>query len=123
MEFPLIQWTGGLLFRAFGDQDLICRGIAIVFSLATVVGLYGLAARLWSRPAGRAAAFLYAISPSAIFFGRAFISDTAMVCFSVFAVWGFAVYFESRGRRAIVWGTLAAALACMVKIPAVMILA
>jgi len=123
MEFPLIQWTAGVLFRWFGDRDVICRAIAIVFSLATVVGLYALAARLWGPPAGRAAAFLYAISPSAIFFGRAFISDTAMVCFSVFAVWGFAVYFESRTRRSLVAATAAAALACMVKIPAVMILA
>jgi len=123
MEFPLLQWTGGLLFRGFGVRDTICRGIAIAFSLATCVALFGLGRLLFGAPAGRGAAFLYAISPSAIFFGRAFISDTPMVCFSAFGVWGFASYFLRRRRAALVWGTLAAALACLVKIPAVMILA
>ncbi len=123
MEFPLIQWIGGVLFRWFGDSDVICRGIAIAFSLATLVGLYGLGRCLWNAAVGRAAAFFYGISPSAIFFGRAFISDTAMVCFSVFGVWGLASYFRSGKRAPLVWGSAAAALACMVKVPAVMILA
>jgi Dolichyl-phosphate-mannose-protein mannosyltransferase/PA14 domain len=123
MEFPLIQWIAAVVFRFAGPRDVVCRAIAIAFSLATIAGLYGLGTRLWGRPAGRAAAFMYAMSPSAIFFGRAFISDTAMVCFSVFAVWAFVNYFASRALTTLAWATAAAALACMVKIPAVMILA
>jgi hypothetical protein len=123
MEFPLIQWMAAVLFRWFGDRDVICRAISIAFSLATLVALYGFGRRLFDAAVGRAAAFLYAISPSAIFFGRAFISDTAMVCFSAFGVWGFAAFLQTRKRSALVAGTLAAALACMVKVPAVIILA
>jgi 4-amino-4-deoxy-L-arabinose transferase-like glycosyltransferase len=123
MEFPLLQWTGALFFRWLGVRDVICRAIAVAFSLATIVGLYGLGRCLWDRAVGRGAAFLYAISPSAIFFGRTFLSDTPMVCFSVFGVWGFASYLKTGKRSSMVWGTATAALACMVKIPAVIILA
>ena len=123
MEFPLLQWTGGVLFRWFGEHDVICRAVAVAFSLATIVGLYGLGQCLWNRAVGRGAAFLYASSPSAIFFGRTFLSDTPMVCFSAFGVWGFASYFQTGNRAPLIWGTVAAALACMVKIPAVIILA
>ncbi len=123
MEFPLLQWTGAVFFRWFGVHDIICRAIAVAFSLATLVGLYGLGRCLWDRAVGRGAAFLYAISPSAIFFGRTFLSDTPMVCFSAFGVWGFASYLKTGNRAPLVWGTVTAALACMVKVPAVIILA
>lgn len=121
MEFPLLQWLGGFAFLASDRPELILRLIALAFSMATIVALYGLGARLFGRPVGRAAAFLLAISPSAIFFGRAFISDTPMLCFSVFAVWGFALYVDTGKTSALVWGTAAAALACLVKVPAVVI--
>jgi len=123
MEFPLLQWIGAVFFKEFGVRDVICRGIAVAFSLATIVALYGLGRCLWNRAVGRGAAFLYAISPSAVFFGRTFLSDTPMVCFSAFGVWGFASYMKSGRRAPLVWGTLAAALACMVKVPAVIIFA
>ena len=123
MEFPLLQWLGAFAFRLSDDPEPILRLIAITFSLTTIVGLYGLGTRLFGRPAGRAAAFLIAVSPSAVFFGRTFISDTPMLCFSVLAVWGFAAYVETASRRALTWGTIAAALACLVKIPAVIIFA
>jgi 4-amino-4-deoxy-L-arabinose transferase-like glycosyltransferase len=125
MEFPLLSWlaAAGLSMFGEGDIDLVCRIVAIVFSLATIVGIYGLAATLWGRAAGRGAAFLIAISPSAIFFGRAFISDGPSLCFSVFGVWGFLLYLETGRRWPLVWGTLSAALACMVKLPAVVIFA
>ena len=123
MEFPLLQWIAAVLFRQFGEREIICRLLSIVFSLATIAGLYGLANAVWGRAVARGAAFLFAISPSAIFFGRAFISDTPMVCFSVFGVWGFAAYLLHGKRQAVVWGAAAAALACMTKLPAVVIFA
>lgn len=123
MEFPLLQWLGAFAFLTSDDPELLLRLIAIAFSLGTIAGVYGLGARLFNRPVGRAAAFLIAISPSAVFFGRTFISDTPMLCLSVLAVWGFAVYVDTGSRRAFVWGTIAAALACLVKVPAVIIFA
>lgn len=123
MEFPLLQWIAALLFREFGEHDIICRLVAMVFSMATIAGIYGLANTVWDRTVARGAAFLLAVSPSMIFFGRAFISDTPMVCFSVFGVWGFVKYLLKDHRGAVAWGAVAAALACMTKLPAVVLFA
>ena len=97
--------------------------LSILFSMGTLVATHGLGRRLFDAPTGRAAAFLLAISPSSVFFGRAFISDTPMVFFSVAALWGLATYARTHDRRAAWWGIGSAALACMVKIPAVLIFA
>jgi 4-amino-4-deoxy-L-arabinose transferase-like glycosyltransferase len=123
MEFPLLQWLAGMLFHVFRDRELVCRVLSIAFSLGTLIATYGLGARLFTRPTGRAAAFLLAISPSFVFFGRTFISDTPMVFFSVAGIWGLAVYAATGDRRAAMLGIASTTLACMVKIPAVLILA
>jgi 4-amino-4-deoxy-L-arabinose transferase-like glycosyltransferase len=121
MEFPLLQWLAALLFFVTSNLTLVCRGLTILFSIAAVWATYGVGARLFGRPAGRAAAFLLAVSPSFVFFGRTFISDVPMVFFSVAAVWAFVTYADTGQRRAAWLGAVAAAFACLVKIPAVVI--
>jgi 4-amino-4-deoxy-L-arabinose transferase-like glycosyltransferase len=123
MEFPLLQWLAGMLFHVFGDSELVCRVLAILFSMGTLVAVYGAGARLFDAAAGRAAAFLLAISPSFVFFGRTFISDTPMVFFSAAGMWGLIVYARTRDRRAALLGIAGITLACMVKIPAVLLFA
>jgi len=123
MEFPLLQWLAGMLFHVAGDDELVCRVLAIAFSMGTLVAIYGLGSRLLERPAARAAVFLLAISPSFVFFGRTFISDTPMVFFSVAGIWGLVTYAQTRARNAAYWGIASTTLACMVKIPAVLLFA
>ena len=57
-----------------------------------------------------------------MFFGRFFISDTPMVFYSVAAVLAWVMYLDTGSRRACIAGTVCAALAFLVKIPAVLIL-
>ena len=123
MEFPLIHWIAGMLFHLTSRDELVCRQIAIAFSMLGIVSVYAVGARLFSQAAGRGAAFLLAISPSFVFFGRTFISDTPMVSFSVAGMWGLIAYAQDRDRRAAWWGIGCMTLACMVKIPAVLMFA
>ena len=123
MEFPLMHWIAALLYFPFGEHAVIGRLISMAFSVATIWAVFALGSWLFGIASGRAAAFLMAISPSAIFFGRFFISDTPMVFYSVAAVFAWVVYLDTRSRAAGIAGTVCAALAFLVKIPAVMILA
>ena len=123
MEFPLMHWIVALLYWPFGEHAIVGRLVSMAFSVGTVWVVFSLGAWLFGVAAGRAAAFLMAISPSAVFFGRFFISDTPMVFYSVAAVLGWVVYLQTRSRAACAAGTICAALAFLVKIPAVMILA
>jgi len=123
MEFPLMHWIAALLYWPFGEHAVIGRLVSMAFSVGTIWAMFALGAWLFGVAAGRAAAFLMAISPSAVFFGRFFISDTPMVFYSVVAVLAWVVYLDTRSTAACVAGTVCAALAFLVKIPAVMILA
>ena len=73
------------------------------------------------RSVARAAAFLMAVSPAAVFFGRIVIPDTPMMFFTALALVGF-VEFAAAVRRG-GWSTGASALtiACLLKLPAVFV--
>ena len=123
MEFPLLQYLTGLLWIVTGESHVVGRLVATAFSLSAVITIYFLGTRLYGRPAGRAAAFLLAVSPGAVYFGRAFMSDTPMMALMIAAVLAWDRYFE-RPTRSGVWiaGGLTA-LAGLVKLPAILVLA
>ncbi len=123
MEFPLLQWLTGVLWRFTGESHVVARLIVVAFSVAGVACMYGLGARLFGRPAGLAAAALMAVSPSVVFFGRSFLSDTPMLTFMIAAVWAWDVYFERATPARLVAATLLTALAALVKLPAILVFA
>ncbi|MBL8135514.1 MAG: glycosyltransferase family 39 protein [Acidobacteria bacterium] len=123
MEFPLLQWLTGLLWRVTGESAVVARLVALSFSLAGVVCLYGLGERLLGRAGGLAAAALMAVAPSTVFFGRSFLSDTPMLTFMIAAVWAWDVYFERASRRRLILAATLTALAALVKLPAILVLA
>jgi 4-amino-4-deoxy-L-arabinose transferase-like glycosyltransferase len=69
----------------------------------------------------RGAAFLLAVSPVAIFFGRIVIPDTPMLFFTVLALVGFAEFSRSSSVRWLVIGASALAIACLLKLPALFV--
>jgi 4-amino-4-deoxy-L-arabinose transferase-like glycosyltransferase len=123
MEFPLMHWIVAVTYRIFGEHAIAGRIVSMVFSLATIWAVFALGSYLFGVAAGRAAAFLMAISPSAVFFGRFFISDTPMVFFSVLAVLAWVVYLDTGRTAAAVAAAVSTALTFLVKIPAVIVLA
>jgi 4-amino-4-deoxy-L-arabinose transferase-like glycosyltransferase len=123
MEFPLLQWITGIVWRIATEEPITARAVAIAFSMAAVVSIYHLGTRLFGRPAGRAAAFLLAVCPGAIYFGHAFLSDTPMLAFLIAAVLAWDRYFDRpTGARATIAAVLTA-LAPLVKLPAILVLA
>jgi len=122
-EFPLVPALAAGLYEVFGPQDYLGRVVAMVFSTATIVATFLLAAELLGAAGGLAAAFLVAASPAAVFFGRTFMPDSPMLFFWVAGVFAFVRYFRTGRRRALWLGGIATGLACLIKVPAVLMMA
>ncbi len=123
MEFPLLQYITGLLWLVTTELHPVARLVSVAFSVAGVVAMYFLGTRLFGRPAGRAAAFLLAVSPSSVYFGRAFLSDTPMMTFMIVAVLAWDRYFERRTTARAGIAALVTMLAALVKLPAILVFA
>src|SRR4051812_41363360 len=121
-ECPLIPALIAVVYRLVGPSEIAARLIIIAFSLGLVWATYRLALILDGRRAvARGAAFLIAVSPAAIFFGRIVIPDTPMMFFTVLALVGFAEFSRSGSARWMVVGASALTFACLLKLPAVFV--
>ncbi|MGD9903855.1 MAG: ArnT family glycosyltransferase [Vicinamibacterales bacterium] len=122
LEFPLLHLLIALAWRVVGISDVAGRAVPALFSVATVWLVYRLGTRLLDVAAGRAAAFLLAVSPSVVYFGRTPLSDTPMLTFSVGAVLGYVAYAQTGTAGYALAGAISLALAGLVKIPAILVL-
>ena len=121
-ECPLIPALIAVVYRIVGLHEIAGRLIIIAFSIGLVWATYRLALILdGRRSVARGAAFLIAVSPAAIFFGRIVIPDTPMVFFTVLALVGFAEFSRSGSVRWMVTGASALTIACLLKLPAVFV--
>lgn len=122
MEFPLYPAVIAVVNAVTGERPGSMRAVTVAFSFGTMLLLYALGRDLAGRGVGRGAALLFAISPSAVYFGRAVMVDVPMLLFSAGAVLGYLRYVENGARSALVWGAVSLALAGLVKLPNVLVL-
>lgn len=121
-EFPAIPALVAVLYRLFGIHEVLGRVVVLPFALALIWCVYRLALALDGRePVARAAAFLVAISPATVFFGRVLMPDTPMVCLSTYALVAFVEYARGGPARWLWIGAVTLALACLIKLPAIVI--
>jgi 4-amino-4-deoxy-L-arabinose transferase-like glycosyltransferase len=121
-EFPLVPAIIALLYFVTGVRDVVGRAVIIAFSLGLIWAVHRLARALDGRAsAAAAAAFLVAVSPAMVFFGRIVIPDTPMVFFMTLALAGFVEFARTDSRRWLWLGTASLTLACLVKLPAVFV--
>jgi 4-amino-4-deoxy-L-arabinose transferase-like glycosyltransferase len=78
-EFSVQSILAAVLYRWFGESDAIARLVVIAFSLLGIAALYDLLYRRAGPLAARLGAFIYAVVPYHIFFGRVFMPDIPAV--------------------------------------------
>ena len=119
-EFPLVPAVIAVVYRVAGLHEVLGRLVIIATALGLIWAVYRLALALDGRLAvARAAAFLIALSPAAVFFGRIVIPDTPMMFLSVVSLVGFVEFGRRDSRNWLLAGAAALALACLLKLPAV----
>jgi 4-amino-4-deoxy-L-arabinose transferase-like glycosyltransferase len=117
-EFQLYPFLVALLYKIFGAHDMVGRLLSVLFSSTTVLGLYLLTKKYCSDNVALWAAFLYAVIPLNIYFGRAFMPEPAMLMFSVFGIYWFSEWLDKGVTIYFVLSLLCISLAALLKIPA-----
>jgi 4-amino-4-deoxy-L-arabinose transferase-like glycosyltransferase len=87
--FPLYTYLVALLYAPFGVHEWLGRLVSVAFSVGAVLMTFRLVARLSGSLAALYAAIFLAICPFAVYFGRAFLPDSAMLFFAAAALYAF----------------------------------
>jgi 4-amino-4-deoxy-L-arabinose transferase-like glycosyltransferase len=122
-EFPLLPALAAILYTLFGPHEMWGRLIVVAFSVGSVWLTYVLARLLLDRAGGLAAATLVAVSPAAVFYGRAFMPDSLMIFFSLAALVGVIRHATTGATRPLIVASCALGLTILVKLPGILVLA
>lgn len=118
IEFPLVSYLAAFLYTLFGVHEYLGRIVSVIFSLWTIYLIYKFAGKLFNRRIGAYASFLFSVSPLAVYFGRAFMSDSAMLFFLVASLYYFFCWTQNGLRIYYFISTIMAAVSFLLKIPA-----
>ncbi|MCG8458053.1 MAG: glycosyltransferase family 39 protein, partial [Holophagales bacterium] len=122
-ELQLYPYGTHLLYRAFGEDPRLGRGLSILLSLVSCWVLYQLARRILGGrgegEAGVATALLalafFSLVPLSIRYGRSFMPEATVLLFYLLAVQAFLTRFSDRQATALVPAGAWMALAILVK--------
>jgi len=121
-EFPLVPALIAVVYRVVGLHETAARLFIVLTGVALIWAVYRLSLALDGRlPVARGAAFLIAVSPMAVFFGRIVIPDTPMMLCLVLALTGYVEYARRGSTRWLFAGAVCLTLACLLKLPAVFV--
>lgn len=117
-EFPLYPYLVAILYKAVGGvHEALGRLLSAVFFALSVLMLFKLAAKLYTRNIGYLSALLFTLMPINVFYGRTFMVEPLMILCSIAMVYEFSEWLDRGGwvrfLIAVGWSTLA----LLVKIP------
>lgn len=121
LEFQVTTFIISLLYRTFGISPILGRAVPIAFFTASCWFLYRLV-RIYSGTGTAAAAtLLYGIFPINVVYSRNIMPDSALMCFTIGAMYYFARYDICGGIGYYILSAVFTALAVLTKPPAALI--
>jgi 4-amino-4-deoxy-L-arabinose transferase-like glycosyltransferase len=116
-EFQIYPYVISILYYLFGENDIYGRILSLIFSLFTIYGLFLLVKRIENEETALWTSFIYAILPLNVYYGRAFMPESALMMCSVFAVYYFYMWTDI-GKNKFLWiAGIFTCLAILLKIP------
>lgn len=117
-ELPAFPYAVALAYGLFGTWEVWGRLFAALLSTLTAYLLYRLARGAYGDERGAlAGAFVFAVLPLSVYYGRAFMPEAAMLCASVAALHAFDRWTATGSRRWYLLAAAATASACLLKLP------
>lgn len=116
-EFHFYTYIVSILYKIFGFNDMFGRLVAIAFSLGSIWMLYLLVKKYFDQTAATIAIAFYAVLPMAVYYGRTFMPEAAMLFFSIALIYSFTLWLETGRWRDFFITTLCAAMVFLIKLP------
>jgi hypothetical protein len=119
LEFQIYPFTVAVLYKLFGVHEYLGRLVSITAFCGGAFFLYKLARKYFDVIPSLIALIFYTFNPYMFFYSRSFQPDSSMIFFSIAMLYFFSEWIDKEGLWRFVLMTLCAALAFLIKLPAV----
>lgn len=117
LEFPLYNVLVALLYRIFGLREIFGRLLSIASSTLAALFLYRLTKRIAGPYVALFAAVYFVLSPISVFYGRAFMPESLMLCAGIGALLYFYDWLQDERGTTFSIAVIFAITAFLVKFP------
>jgi hypothetical protein len=121
-EVPVYTGLLGLTYRLLGERDWLGRFLSLIGTLVAIAAYADLTRREFGQWIADVGAFLLAVAPLFIFYGRAVLPDPWMLAAMLIAAACYRRHLDGAGRGWLIAAACAAAMAPLFKYYGVMIL-
>lgn len=97
---PLYPWILAIDFKLLGIGELQARGLSALFSLGSLLLIYLITLRLFSKTAANLASLFYCLTAFFIYFGIAVFPEPQTIFFSLCTFYFFHIWFKTSKRNA-----------------------
>jgi hypothetical protein len=117
LEFPFYQTLVALLYKIFYPSEIWGRLMSIFFGFLGAFYLFKLIYLLVDRNSALWSSFFFLFAPLNIYYHRAFMIDTTVVCLSIMLLYYYVHWIKTNNTASYVKGILAASIGFMMKSP------
>ncbi|MDN4492522.1 ArnT family glycosyltransferase [Ureibacillus aquaedulcis] len=121
LEFQVTTFLIAILYKLFGYHYELARLIPILFFTFSACYLYLITKKYNSTEVALLTTLLYGVFPLNWFFSRAIMPESAVLFFSLGALYYFISWIEQGKAKTLIMATVMTALAILLKIPAIFI--
>ncbi len=116
-EFHIYPFIISLLYSIFGINDMWGRLVSIACSIVTVYFIYLIVKRVINEKTALWSAFIYAIIPLNIYYGRAFMPESMMLMCSAGGIYFFIKWYDEDKIKYLLFSSVFICLAILIKLP------
>jgi 4-amino-4-deoxy-L-arabinose transferase-like glycosyltransferase len=116
-EFHIYPFIVSMLYSVFGINDMWGRLVSVICSVVTVYFLYLIVRRVIDERAALWSAFIYAIIPLNIYYGRAFMPESMMLMCSAGGIYFFIKWYDDDRLKNLFISSVLICLAILIKLP------
>lgn len=121
MEFPVMQWTFALFYKAFGNHIAISRILTFIIGLLSTWGIFYLLKRLFDNNAiATIGAWAFSFSPLFYYYTMNPMPDNFALCCGIWSAGFFFKYLQSEKNTALFFSAVMLSLATLAKLPFVL---
>jgi 4-amino-4-deoxy-L-arabinose transferase-like glycosyltransferase len=120
-EFQTTTYLAALIYKVFGKQEWIGRGIALVFGVWGIYALYQLIRGVWDEERALAGAAVMALLPGSILIERSFLPDPVMVSLVTTSLWMLVAYCQTERIHYLLLAVVIGTLGFLTKLPGLIV--
>ncbi|MDD5688310.1 MAG: glycosyltransferase family 39 protein [Elusimicrobia bacterium] len=122
-EFPVYSYLVALLYKVFGQHDILGRFLAVFFSASGAAYLFLLLKKFISFRSAYVSSLIFSVIPIKIYFTRTIQPESIMLFATISGLYYFVCYLENTNRKSyLLFSLFFLVLAPLVKLPSLYIL-